>query len=85
MARMKFHQHKYAISISVILLAIVSSFMAVQIHAAPDGDRAITIMMFSFQILTLAFLFILTSIVLHLREHIHDILDEVKSKKKGKK
>jgi len=59
--------------------------MAVQIHAAPDGDRTITIMIFSFQILTLAFLFILTSIVLHLREHIHDILDEVKSKKKGKK
>jgi len=78
MTRMKFHQHKYAISMSVVLLAIVSSFMAVQIYSAPDGERAITIMLFSFQILTLAFLFILTSIVLHLREHIHDILDEVK-------
>ncbi len=85
MTRMKFHQHKYAISISVILIALVSSFMAVQITSAPEGEQAILTMMFSFQVLTLAFLFILTSIVLHLREHIHDILDEVKKTKQTAK
>ena len=72
--RMKFHQHKYAISIIVILLALISSYMAVRIQSVQNGSDALTTMMFSFEVLTLAFLFIIVSILLKIRDEVHELL-----------
>lgn len=83
---MKFHHHKYALTITIILVAIIGVLLGVQVDAAAEGSNALLILLFGFMMISLVITFIMISVVLRTREELHELHGELAAKlEKGSK
>lgn len=80
MSRMEFHHHKYALTLTILLVAIIGVLLGMQIDAAAAGTNALLIMTFGFILLSLVLSFIMISVLLRTREEIHKLHAELREK-----
>ena len=80
MARMEFHHHKYALTLTILLVAVIGVLLGMQIDAAAVGTNALLIMTFGFVLLSLVLSFIMISVLLRTREELHQLHAELDAK-----
>ena len=59
MKRMEFHHHKYALTLTILLVAVIGVIIGMQVDAASDGSNALGILTFGFVLLLLVIDFIM--------------------------
>ena len=73
MKRMKFHHHKYALTLTIVFVAIIGVLLGVQVDQASAGSNALLILLFGFMMISLVLGFIMISVVLRTREELHEL------------
>lgn len=71
MARMEFHHHKFALTITIVLVGIIGVLLGIQLEYSATSQSALHIMLFGFTLLLLVMSFLNISILLRFREDFH--------------